>query len=183
MNLVIPVRENCELRLRTEGDAAAFFKLVDQNRQYLRKWLPWVDATKSANDTLKYIQACISKMETRESMDLGIWYEGQWVGSIGFHYWDKTNRKDTIGYWLAEPFQGKGIMTDSVRALIKYGFEEMNLNRIEILCAVQNTKSRAIPKRLGFHLEGTCRQNEWLYDHFIDAASYSLLVGDWKPGT
>ena len=180
MNFVIPVREDLELRLRTEADVEAFFKVTDKNRTYLRQWLPWVDATKTADDTRKYIQSSISKFEKKESVDLGIWYEGQWIGSIGFHYWDKANRKDTIGYWLAEDFQGKGIVTDAVRALIKYGFEEMNLNRIEILCAVENTRSRAIPERLGFKNEGVTRQCEWLYDHFVDSVTYSLLVSEWK---
>ncbi len=180
MNFVIPGRENLELRLREEADANVFFSLIDKNRTYLRQWLPWVDATKTVGDTLKYIQSCISNFEKQESVDFGIWYDNQWVGSIGFHYWDKINRKDTIGYWLAEDFQGKGIVTDSVKALIKYGFEKMNLNRIEILCAVENTKSVAIPERLGFTNEGVCRQNEWLYDHFIDAVAYSILVSEWE---
>lgn len=180
MNFVIPVRENLELRLRIETDAEAFFNLVDKNRTYLRQWLPWVDATKTVEDTQKYVQSCLSSFEKKEGIDLGIWYEGQWVGSVGFHYWDKINRKDTIGYWLAEGFQGKGIMTDAVKALMKYGFETMNLNRIEILCAVENTKSRAIPERLGFKNEGVARENEWLYDHFIDAVAYSLLESERK---
>lgn len=172
-------RGTCQLRLRTEKDALAFLKVTDKNRNYLRQWLPWVDATKTVDDTLKYIHSVILKFETKESIDLGIWYEGQWVGSIGFHYWDKSNRKDTIGYWLAEDFQGKGIMTDAVRALIKYGFKEMNLNRIEILCAVENTKSRRVPERLGFKNEGVTRDCEWLYDHFVDCVTYSVLASEW----
>ena len=180
MNFVIPIREGFELRLRTKADAEAFFKVTDKNRVYLRQWLPWVDATKTVNDTQKYIESSLSKFKKKESIDLGIWYEDQWVGSMGFHYWDKSNRKDTIGYWLAEDFQGKGIVTDAVRALIKYGFEKMNLNRIEILCAVENTKSRGIPERLGFKNEGVTRQCEWLYDHFVDSVSYSLLASEWK---
>lgn len=77
MDFVINVRENLELRLRKEIDAEVFFKLVDENRNYLRQWLPWVDATKTADDTLKYIQSVISKFESKESIDLGIWHEGQ----------------------------------------------------------------------------------------------------------
>jgi ribosomal-protein-serine acetyltransferase len=179
MNFVIPVRENLELRLRTEADAEMFFNLVDKNRAYLREWLPWVDATKTVEDTKEYIRSTISKFETRESIDLGIWYGGQWVGSVGFHYWDKANRKDTIGYWLDESFQGKGIITDAVRALVKYGFEEMNLNRIEILCAVLNVKSQAVPQRLGFTNEGVTRECEWLYDHFVDSVTYRMLASEW----
>lgn len=181
MNFVIPVREGVELRLRTEADAEELFNLINNNRNHLRRWLPWVDANKTVADSLAYIQSCISKFETKESLDLGIWFEGQMVGSIGFHYWDKANRKDTIGYWLAEEFQGKGIVTDAVRALINYGFKEMNLNRIEILCAVENEKSRAIPAKLGFTYEGVVRDNSWLYDHFENVVAFSLLAREWKP--
>ena len=179
MNFVIPVREGLELRLRSEADSEALFKLIDKNRLYLREWLPWVDSTKSVEDSLVYIASCFAKFESKESIDLGIWHEGRMVGSIGFHYWDKTNRKDTIGYWLAEDSQGKGIMTAAVIALMKYGFETMNLNRIEILCAVGNAKSRGIPERLGFTNEGVVRESEWLYDHFIDAVAYSYLSSEW----
>lgn len=181
MNLVIPVRENLELRLRSLADADAVFEVTNKNRAYLREWLPWVDSTKNPEDTREYIQSCILKFEKEEGLDLGIWYNGKWVGSIGFHYWDKANRKDTIGYWLAEDAQGKGIMTDAVRALVNYGFQTRNLNRIEILCAVDNIKSQAIPKRLDFKDEGITRDCEWLYDHFVDSVTYSILAREWKP--
>jgi ribosomal-protein-serine acetyltransferase len=181
MNFAIPVRDGLELRLRSETDAEAFFGLTDKNRGYLRRWLPWVDATVTVEDTRKYIRSVIERFEKREGIDLGIWYDGQWVGSIGFHYWDKSNRKDTVGYWLAEDFQGKGIITDAVRALVAYGFQTMDLNRIEILCAVENARSRAVPERLGFKNEGVTRECEWLYDHFVDPVTYSLLRSEWKP--
>ena len=82
MNFVIPVRENLELRLRAETDAEALFNLVDKNRLYLRQWLPWVDATKTVEDSRKYIQSCLSSFEKQEGIDLGIWYEGS-VGRFG----------------------------------------------------------------------------------------------------
>ncbi len=180
MNFVIPVREGLELRLRSEADAKEVFDLIDSNRDFLRQWLPWVDATRTVEDTRKYIRSTAENFQEEKGLDLGIWYDNQWVGSIGFHFWDKANRKDTIGYWLAQDFQGKGIVTDSVRALAAYGFQKMNLNRIEILCAVENTKSRAIPERLGFKNEGITRECEWLYDHFVDSVTYSLLRREWE---
>ncbi len=180
MNIVIPVRSDVELRLRNEADADSLFTLVDTNRLYLRKWLPWVDATKTVEDSRNYIKSCLTKFGTEESIDLGIWHSGQMVGSIGFLYWDKVNRKDTIGYWLAADAQGKGIMIDSVKALINFGFKERNLNRIEILCDPDNMKSRAIPINLGFVYEGLCRENAWHYDHFVDMDAYSILAREWK---
>lgn len=87
------------------------------------------------------------------------------------------NRKTSIGYWLAEGFQGHGIMT---QALVEMAFTEYKLNRVEISAAVENQKSRAIPERLGFEEEGCLHQNEWLYDHFVDHILYAVLESKWK---
>ena len=69
-------------------------------------------------------------------------------------------------------------MTRGCRALIAHGFTELDLHRVEIRCAVDNLKSRAIPERLGFRREGQLREVEWLYDHFVDHVVYGLLAGE-----
>jgi ribosomal-protein-serine acetyltransferase len=66
-------------------------------------------------------------------------------------------------------------MTAACRAVVRHAFAEMHLQRVVIRCAVENRRSRAIPERLGFKLEGVEREAEWLYDHFVDLAVYSLL--------
>jgi ribosomal-protein-serine acetyltransferase len=71
-------------------------------------------------------------------------------------------------------------MTKACRFLVDYAFAELKLNRVEIRCATGNHKSRAIPERLGFKLEGTVRQAEWLYDHFVDHALYGMLASEWS---
>ena len=91
---------------------------------------------------------------------------------------DYENKKTTIGYWLDKEHQGKGVMTRSVKILINFAFTELGLNRIQINCAPENTKSSSIPKRLGFTKEGIARQSEWLYDHFVDWEQYSLIKTD-----
>lgn len=179
MRFAIVVRPNFELRLRTEADAESIFNIVHKNRAHLRQWLPWVDYNTTADDTRQFIQSCSQQFDKQEGLDLGIWYANQWIGSIGFHDWDKTNRKAALGYWLSEEFQGKGLMTDAAQAMVKYGFDKMHLNRIEIRCATGNVKSQAIPKRLHFKKEGVTRQSEWLYDHFEDMIIYSLLAEEY----
>ena len=71
-------------------------------------------------------------------------------------------------------------MTRACRALVDYAFSELGLNRIEIQCAVQNVKSRAIPERLDFTQEGVIRQAEWLYDHYNDHVIYGMLAEEWR---
>ena len=70
---------------------------------------------------------------------------------IGLHYLDLVNKRTSIGYYLAEDFQKKGIMTRCTKALIQYVYEEYDINRIEIRMSTKNKKSRAIPIRLDSH--------------------------------
>ncbi|MFA7401791.1 MAG: GNAT family protein, partial [Bacteroidales bacterium] len=91
----------------------------------------------------------------------------------------KQNQKTEIGYWLSESFQKKGIMSLSVKALIDYAFQQLQLNRIQIKCAVGNNESKHIPQRLGFTFEGIEREGEFLSDNtFTDLEVYSILKKD-----
>lgn len=109
----------------------------------------------------------------------GIWYEGTLVGVIGLHEINRMHRKTSLGYYLDKQFEGHGIMTQAVEALIKYCFEELDLNRIEISAAVNNEKSRAIPERLGFTREGMLRDNELLNGIYSSSYIYSLLKSEY----
>jgi ribosomal-protein-serine acetyltransferase len=99
---------------------------------------------------------------------------------VGHHYLDRPNRSTQLGYWLGEEFQGRGIMTRAVRALIELTFNTWRLNRIEIRCATGNQPSCRLAERLGACLEGTARDAEWLYDRFVDHRVYSILAREWK---
>ena len=70
-------------------------------------------------------------------------------------------------------------MTVSCRAFVSHAFTTWKMNRVTIQCAAKNTRSRAIPERLGFALEGIVRETEWLYDHYVDHALYGLVRSDY----
>jgi ribosomal-protein-serine acetyltransferase len=146
----------------------------------LRKYLFWVDLTPTYKEVETFIIKCREAFENKTGADFGIWYEGAWVGSMGFHDIIMRDKKAAIGYWLGKEHQGKGIMTECVKAIIKYGFTELDLNRIEIECARINTQSRAIPEKLGFTLEGTLRDNRIIEGKFEDVLLFSLLRSEWK---
>ena len=76
--------------------------------------------------------------------------------------------------------QGRGIVTKACRTLVTYAFEQYTLNKVEIHCATGNTRSRAIPEKLGFVQEGIIRQAEWLNDHYVDMVVYGMLASEWK---
>ena len=178
--LCISINEDIDLRIVEERHAQDLLALVDKNRAYLRQWLGWVDATNSLEDIRFFAKNGLQQFANNEGFQAGIWYKGQVAGCIGYHPIDWDDRKVEIGYWLAEDMQGKGLMTSACRTLVTYAFDEWGLNKVEIHCAVGNTRSRAIPTRLGFTQEGILREAEWVNDHFVDLVIYGMLAREWQ---
>ncbi|MCD5400692.1 MAG: GNAT family N-acetyltransferase [Dehalococcoidia bacterium] len=174
------IGEDTELCFRHERHADELFVLVDRNRAYLRKWFPWLDGTVTADDGRGLIKALLESFGRGELPLLGIWHLGKLVGTVGFTRVNSSNTAAKIGCWISEDQQGKGVITRACTAMIAYGFNELDNNRIVIRTAVDNLPSRAVPECLGFTYEGTKCQSEWHYDHFKDVAAYSMLADEWR---
>jgi len=178
--LEIEIDEKLSLREIQVTDAPAIFGIIDSNREYLRQWLPFVDFTHKVSDTESYIKSIlVHPHETRE-LTYVIIYENVIVGLIGFVRSDKANKRTEIGYWLAEEYQGNGIVTTACQTLVDAAFRVLNVNRVQIKVAKENEKSKKIPQRLGFVFEGIERQGEWVNDRFYDLELYSLLRSEWQ---
>jgi ribosomal-protein-serine acetyltransferase len=168
------------IHLFEEHHADTLCQLIDRNRASLRQWLPWLDWSHTPADTAEHIRLSLDRYKESNGFSAGIWIAGRLAGAIGLHAIDSRHRSSSIGYWLSEDYRGLGIMTQACRAVIGAAFEHHKLHRIEIRCATGNKKSCAIAVRLGFAYEGTLREAEWLYDHFVDLAVYSMLEQDWR---
>jgi len=155
------------------------FYAIDQNRTFLRKWLPFVDFTQKLIDTERFVKSVISKISSNRDEVYVIWYKHDFAGLIGFKDIDRVNDKIEIGYWLIKKMTGKGIATEATKKMINLAFRNMNMNRITIRCGVGNEKSAAIPKRLGFSFEGIERHGERHNLSYIDLEVFSLLKSEW----
>jgi ribosomal-protein-serine acetyltransferase len=166
------------LRLIEESDADELFALTDRNREHLEPWMPWIALTRAPDDTLQFIRATRRQLADDDGMQLAIvGDDGAIAGVVGFHRIDWANRATSIGYWLAADRQGRGLMTEAVRALVEYAFGR-GLHRIEIAAAVDNARSRAVPERLGFRAEGVERGAERHGERYLDLVVYALLATD-----
>lgn len=174
---MIEVSEDIVLYPLSVDDIFKIFNTLNNEREYMREWLPFVDATKEVEDTGNYVRYVLQTADQQFT----IYYKDQFVGLIGFKDTDTDNKKTEIGYWLSQYAQGRGIMIQSVAKLIEQAFGELNMNRIQIKVAVGNDKSRRIPEKLGFQMEGIERDGELLVDNaFTDIAVYSLLRKEYK---
>jgi ribosomal-protein-serine acetyltransferase len=177
---MIKVDNTITLELLDDKHAATVFNLIDNNRHYLREWLPWVDNMRGIEDFKNYILKCKKESELGSDFGYVIIFNDAVVGRIGIHNIDQQNKIASIGYWLAEDFAGKGIITKSCKAIIDYVFDELGLNRIEIKCGTGNFKSKAIPMRLHFNEEGIVRQGEFVNNKFINLFIFSMLKTEWQ---
>lgn len=176
----IPVDTDLHLRPLALEHAPELFALTDRNRAYLREWLPWLDSVRVVGDTEAFVTKTLRLYEETRTITAGIWWRERLTGVIGHNRIDWDNRLTHLGYWLSQDCQGHGIMTRACRALIQYSFDALDLNRVEIYTAVSNHRSEAIPRRLGFAVEGVRREGEWLYDRFVDLTVHALLKSTWR---
>ena len=178
--LTFTFAEGAELRLLEHHHAKELFSLIDNNRAYLRQWLPEWDVQKSLEDCKGVIKSSLEQLAANRGFTLGIWWEGRLAGMIGVGHIDWENRSTMIGYWLGEEYQGKGLVTGACHAVIDYLFSELKLWRVEIRCATTNPKSCNIPKRLGFSKEGLLRQAQAFDGRYLDIEVYGLLAEEWN---
>ena len=171
-----------DLRLREieMSYAQQIFSIIDKDREYLREWLPFVDYTRMVEDTEAFIKGIHAEPSDKKETTFVIIQENKVVGIIGFRGTDRANHKTEIGYWLAHDKQGQGLITNSCKTLLALSFTTLNMNRVMIKCAINNSKSNAIPKRLGFKFEGIERSGEFLNGKYVDLDVYSLLKQEWK---
>ena len=171
----LDVTEELYLRLLEEADAEELYRLVEANRPYLAEWLPWA-AGQTLAGTAEFIRKTHRQLDDNDGFQGALVLDGRIAGAGGLIGIDWEARKTGIGYWLAEEHQGRGLMTRAVRAVTDYAFDDLDLNRVEIQVGTGNAKSRAIPERLGFRLEGVLREYERVGDRYLDIVVYSLLA-------
>lgn len=165
------------LRPLQPDDAKGIYNTIDAQRDYLGRWLPFVVGTTSVSVTQEFVESSLKAEDKTFTIRKG----EQCIGLIGFKAIDNANCKTEIGYWLSEKYQGRGIMTRAVDVLCKYAFVELGLNRVQIKCAVGNSHSSNIPKRLGFKFEGVERAGELFANGcFVDLEVYSLLKHEYN---
>lgn len=169
------INENIKLELIQENDACELFRLIDKNRIYLNKWLPWVESTKDISDSKNFIKFAITNFELQKSVQYKIMFNGKLCGLFGINDINKRNKSVSFGYWIGENFQNNGIVTNVCEVVKNYIIKNENIHRIEIRVDKNNLKSRLIPERLNFKLEGILKDADYIDNHYENVYIYSYL--------
>jgi RimJ/RimL family protein N-acetyltransferase len=149
------------VRAYREDDAPALWAAVEESRAGpLGEWMPWVKEYRAPEDALATIRRLRARWLLREDLITGIFERatGRFLGGSGLSRIEWTIRRFEIGYWLRTSAIGHGYVTETVQLLTRLAFDSLEANRVEIRMDVRNTRSRAVPVRLGFVFEGCMRR-------------------------
>ncbi len=160
--------------------AESLYAAIDESREHLRLWLPWIDSASSSANTRAFIEKAMLEMAEKRSIVWAIILDGRPRGVVSFFDMNWITRRTQVGYWLAADACRQGVMTRCVKELENIAFGELGMEKVEIRCAVGNRASRGVPTKLGYREEGTLRRAEDLYGTVVDHLIYGKLRSEWS---
>ncbi|QYR19647.1 GNAT family N-acetyltransferase [Paenibacillus sp. sptzw28] len=149
------------IRMPLPGDGKVVFESIQASINELKDWLPFARYEQNEQKVEENIRESHIQFLKREDLRLLIFNKetNEFVGSSGLHRINWAIPKFEIGYWIDSRVSGKGLMTEGVQGITDFAFRELNARRIEIRCDSLNYRSKAIPERLGYRLEGILKNN------------------------
>ena len=138
--------------------------------------LPW-ERHKSVEDSINFLKLAIQNYEEKKVADWGIVNkkDNKLIGTIGYMWLLPEHNRAEIGYALSNKYWGKGLMTEAVSEIIRFGFEQMKLNRIEARCFMKNIASEKVLYKVGMTYEGIARESLFGKGIYYDLKVYSIL--------
>jgi ribosomal-protein-alanine N-acetyltransferase len=167
--------ERLILRELTLDDALAVYQLRSDYRVTRYNFGAPYTHIDQARRLIRNIRA---DYQRQESLRWGLTLRGggdRVIGMCGFNYWNRTDRRASIGYDLAYAHWGQGLMTEALRAVLAFGFGPLDLNRIEADCTLENEASAHLLLKLGFQPEGIQREQYFDEGRFWDLRLFALL--------
>jgi ribosomal-protein-serine acetyltransferase len=175
--LPIDLGDGAVVRRYVMGDLDAIWAVADGERERLGEWMPWVEGATSIDVQRTWLERVVGEREGLEGC--GIFVDAEFAGGVGLT-WDGYKIAGEIGYWTRAPFEGRGLITRAALEFTRLAFEHVGLNRVVIRAGVGNTRSRAVPERLGYVEESVERGGGRGLGGYYDIVVYSMLADEWR---
>lgn len=176
----LPELETERLRLRKLGtkDIGDVFSYAKDPE--VARYMPW-EYHRTIDDSAKFVRSALDAYRRGQPASWGIVLkeEARLVGSAGFNSWNVKHSRAEFGYVLAKPHWGKGLTTEVTEELIRFGFEEMRLNRLQARAVTENIASWRVMEKAGMTYEGTQRKSRFEKGRFVDFRIYAILAEEY----
>ena len=177
----LPILETDRLILRK----ISFEDLIDMHtycsNEKVARYCTW-NKHESLADTEEFVRFILNKYELDQYALWGIEDKetGTLIGTIDFVHWQPKQQIAEIGYAISQAYWGRGIVTEAAKAVIAFGFEEMDLVRIQAKCLIENVGSARVMEKVGMSYEGLIRKGLLVKGAHHDLKLYSILREEHK---
>ncbi len=176
-------------------DSNAVNSAIIESFDELHEFMDWANTKPSLKETEAYIQQALDNwiLKKNDEPYLPLFMFDKvsdvFIGATGYHHYVWTVPCLETGYWIRSSHLGQGLMTEAINALTQYAFKQLAIKRIAITCDVYNTRSKKIPERLHYTLEGVlkCHRRKPISGELSDTLVYAkyslkhlpLLTVEW----
>jgi [ribosomal protein S5]-alanine N-acetyltransferase len=184
MSLPTPTLHTARLRLRpvTTADEDSLFALHG-NAHVLRYWdaPPWSDRARAERFVAASRQMAEDGAGARVAIDRVS--DSAFIGWCGLSRWNPDHRSAALSYCLSDAAWGRGYATEAARALLRWAFDTLDLNRVQAETDTRNVASARVLEKLGFVREGTLREDCIVNGEVSDSWVYGLIRREWQPSS
>ena len=173
------------LRRYREADAESIYLAMRESINEISPWMPWCHPDYSIEDSRTWFASRNAAWDSGMEYDFVITGEAENVplGVCGLNHFDNEVGMANMGYWVRTGETNRGTATSGVHLLTRFGFEELKLNRIEILVSIDNKPSQRVAEKVGAKKEGILRNRLVVRSNVYDAVMYSLIPDDLSHST
>jgi RimJ/RimL family protein N-acetyltransferase len=177
---------NVSIRPYELGDVPHLFEAARESTVEVFPWLPWCHSAYRVEEAREWVASQVEAYRRRTEFQFVIVSENsRFLGGCGLNQLIPIHRVANLGYWVRTSASGCGVAPGAVRALSDWAFSNTDLERLEILAAVENRRSQRVAEKAGAHREGISRSRLLLHGRFHDAVVYSIICSsrwDVRPG-
>ena len=168
------------LRRYRPEDAEPVYQAVRESIEEISPWMPWCHEGYSFDDSQIWSSSRDDAWAKGKEYTFIIFCSDDDlpVGVCSLNHFDNENRFANAGYWVRTAKTKQGVATSALGLLARFGFDELQLNRIEIVVATENKASQRVAEKTGATLEGVLRKRIVVRDNVYDAVMYSLIPED-----
>jgi ribosomal-protein-alanine N-acetyltransferase len=167
------------LRKMTLADAPDMFAYAQD--PVITRYTVW-DHHTSQEDAVRFLRCVVKNYDDGVIENWGVVYKqnNRFIGTCGYFTWDPDHYRAEIQYALSREYARKGLMSEAVAEVVRFGFEVMGLNRVEAKCMLDNRASERVMQKAGMCFEGVMREGVFAKGKFHDLKVYAILRQEWE---
>lgn len=175
------LKDGVSMKLLERREAGSFFEYVERDRRHSERWVPFVSKTITLQDADAYIEKFLDAFKAGSGYFWALWKDGRIIGLVLIKDIDRGLGMAELGYMIDRDHEGRGIVAEACAAMIDMAFTTLALDKLKICCSDENERSGAIPRKFGFRLEGTLR-NESRVNGELQNLQHWALFRSGSPG-